>query len=275
MKKGKIFWLAVIAALVLVPTFAWAQAKKGTPTTTVSTTGLPATEPSFFVELYAGGGGASSVSNLIQNAGALGGNVNYPGAIAPYFLGGLKFGYWFTPYGTYGMTSMPDWMKYFGLYTDFSYQRLNFWYQQGTVNILHHQNGFSAGTDGSLITWAFMFAARYGFMEDSEVPFGRLQPYIAAGPAIFFTSQTPTINIGNVGFSPNAKDNVNLGLAVETGLRYFFNKSISAEASFKYRMVSVSSNFSQRLLNTNVNLNVDTKADFNLFSGQIGVAYHF
>ena len=131
MKKGKIFWLAVIAALVLVPTFAWAQAKKGT-TTTVSTTGLPATEPSFFVELYAGGGGASSVSNFIQGAGGVGWrNIDYPGAIAPYFLGGLKFGYWFTPYGTYGMTSMPDWMKYFGLYTDFSYQRLNFWYQHG------------------------------------------------------------------------------------------------------------------------------------------------
>ena len=96
------------------------------------------------------------------------------------------------------------------------------------------------------------------------MPFGRLQPYIAAGPAIFFTSQTPTINIGNSEFSPNAKDNVDLGFAVETGLRYFFTKSISAEASFKYRMVSVSSNFSQRLLNTNVNLNVDTKADFYL-----------
>ena len=91
-----------------------------------------------------------------------------------------------------------------------------------------------------------MFAARYGFMEDSEVPFGRLQPYIAVGPAIFFTSQTPTINIGNIGISPNAKDSVNVGLAVETGLRYFFNKSISAEASFKYRMVSVSNNYSHK-----------------------------
>ena len=50
MKKGKFLWMAVIAALVLVPTLAWAQA-------TISTTGLPATEPSFFVEIYAGGGG--------------------------------------------------------------------------------------------------------------------------------------------------------------------------------------------------------------------------
>ena len=53
MKKGKILWMAVIAALVLVPTMSWAQA-------TISTRGLPATEPSFFVEVYAGGGAASA-----------------------------------------------------------------------------------------------------------------------------------------------------------------------------------------------------------------------
>ena len=131
MKKGKFLWMAVIAALVLVPTLAWAQA-------TISTTGLPATEPSFFVEIYAGGGGATTVTNFIRNTrisnAALPINSNLPGTLAAYVIGGLKLGYWFTPYGTYGMTSMPDWMKYFGFYTDFSYNKLNFSNQRGTVS---------------------------------------------------------------------------------------------------------------------------------------------
>ncbi len=284
MKKGKILWMAVIAALVLVPTFAWAQAKKGTTTTptTVSTRALPATEPSFFVEIYGGGGSASSVSNFIQNVGVTGvalarPTFDLPGTIDPYVIGGLKFGYWFTPYGTYAMTSMPDWMKYFGFYTDFSYHKFSFGNQTGTYGIAGLSPAGTLGfdTDGSLITWAFMFAARYGFMQDSEVPFGRLQPYIAVGPAIFFTSQTPTINIGNIGISPNAKDSQNVGLAVETGLRYFFNRCISAEASFKYRTFHLSNTYGHRIFGTNTIVNADAKADFNLFSGQIGLAYHF
>ena len=59
MKKGKMIWLAVIAALVLVPTMAWAQAK--------TTTSMAAREPSFMVEIYAGGGAAIKSSSAIRS----------------------------------------------------------------------------------------------------------------------------------------------------------------------------------------------------------------
>ena len=123
MKKGKMIWLAVIAALVLVPTMAWAQAK--------TTTSMAASEPSFMVELYAAGAQPLSQQSLstvhyAHQFFVLPINTSFPGDIDPYFLGGLKFGYWFTPYGTYAIAGMPDWMKYFGFYTDFSYHKLNF-----------------------------------------------------------------------------------------------------------------------------------------------------
>jgi hypothetical protein len=273
MKKGKMLWMAVIAALVLVPTMAWAQA-------TISTKGLPATEPSFMVEIYAGGGGGTTVNNFIRSTRisniALPIQNNLPGNLDAYFLGGLKLGYWFTPYGTYGITSLPAWMQYFGFYFDFSYQKLNFANSRGTISfggIPVENVGFD--TDGSLMTFAFMFAGRYGFLADSEVPFGRLQPYVAVGPAIFVTNEKPTFNIDNFGFSPNNATQANVGLAVETGLRYFFNKSISVETSFKYRYATFKNDYTKNIGLSNIIATTEAKGDFNLLSAQIGVAYHF
>jgi opacity protein-like surface antigen len=176
---------------------------------------------------------------------------------------------------------MPEFMKYVGFYTDLSYHKLNHSNQHGTFNAFGVNGTFGFDTSGSLITWAFMFAGRYGFLPDSEVPFGRLQPYVAVGPAIFFSHQRPTVNQRFplvMGYTPGGQDNVNIGLAVESGLRYFFNKSVSMEASFKYRTATVSKNYSGIAGNAGrapVSYSLDTKSDLNLLSGQIGVAYHF
>ena len=175
-------------------------------------------------------------------------------------MAAVKLGYWFTPQGTYAASWYPEWMKYFGVYTDLSYQTLN------------HPNNVvtSAGTPlttgssfGYLWTWSFMLAGRFGLMPDDEVPFGRLQPYAAVGPGIFFSGQD--YNIG--GFTQGTKGSTDVGLVVEAGLRYFLAKNISAEASFKYRYFAPSYNFSP--FGTNV------QPQTNLFSGQLGLAYHF
>jgi hypothetical protein len=274
MKKGKMIWLAVIAALVLVPAMGWAQA---TPRTSMA-----ASEPSFMVELYVGGGSAMASSNFVREVKspflAVPINTNFPGGIDPYVIGGVKFGYWFTPYGTYAISGMPDWMKYFGFYTDFSYHKLNFGSQTGRWNVGAANGTANFETNGNLISWAFMFAGRYGFLPDSEVPFGRLQPYLAVGPTLFWSSQKPTVNItvpAVLGLSPATKDSFNVGLGVETGLRFFATRSISLEVSFKYRYVPTSHSFAGTIPGTAISYTADSKADLNLFSGQIGAAYHF
>ncbi len=273
MKKGKLICLAVLAALVLVPTMSWAQAKAA-----------PAlSEPSFFIELYLGGGGGLKQGDAIRQVSspflAVPISVNIPGNISPFVIGGLKFGYWFSPYGTYALGGLPDWARYFGFYTDFSYHKLDFGNQNGTWRLPAANGTFNADSSGSVATWAFMFAGRYGFLPDSQLPFGRVEAYLAVGPAVVFSDQKPTANVNvgaaRIGLSPTYKTSTNIGLAVETGARYFFNKAVSVQVSFKYRYFAPSYNFNGTLPGTPIVYNVNSKPDFNLFTGQVGVAYHF
>jgi opacity protein-like surface antigen len=212
-------------------------------------------EPSFYIEGYLGGGASSST----QNFNVPGFAANFTGDYNPYFLGGLKFGYWFTPQGTYA-ANYPDWMRYLGVYTDISYHSLDHPNNVLTVAGFPIATGNSSGW---VVTWAFMLAGRYGFLPDNEVPFGRLQPYIGVGPAIFFSGQD--YNFG--GFSGGSNNSTNLGLAAETGVRYFFTSNISAEASFKYRYFEPKYYFNP--------FGSTIEPQTNLFSGQLGLAYHF
>lgn len=239
-------WLALLlAVMILVPAMGGAQTQS-------STAGQPPTEPSFFLEGYVGAGASSSD---LKVSGA-----TFTGDFGTFFQGGKKFGYWFTPYGTHPVSWAREWTKYIGVYTDLSYHELNHPNNVVVSNGIPLANGNSFGW---VFTWAFMAAGRVGFLPDSEVPFGRLQPYVSFGPAIYFSGQD--FNIG--GFTGGSDSATNIGLATEGGLRYFIARNISAEASFKYRYFAP--NYYFRPFGTNV------QANMNLFTGQFGLAFHF
>jgi opacity protein-like surface antigen len=124
-----------------------------------------------------------------------------------------------------------------------------------------------------------MFAARYGFLPDSEVPFGRLQPYVAVGPAIMWSTQQPKLMVANTvfGVSPGSSSSTNIALAVDAGLRYMCLKNVSIDLSFKYRYATPSFSYSSSASGAPVLIPIsfDYKPTYNLFSGQLGVAYHF
>ncbi len=242
-----------------------------------------------------------------------------PGRLDPAVMGGLKIGTWFVKEGFLGY-DYPDCMKYFGFYLDFSYHRLNFRPQFGrtTVNDNPADTGFSNifSSEGSAATLAFMFAARYGFLPDSEVPFGRLQPYVAVGPAILFDSQNPSFQfmlgremkpvpgvsvrqpldgpISNILeiVKPGSQSTAVICLAAEAGVRWMCLKNVSVDVSFKYRYAAPSFTYNYNdlyhasdlaitsskldpvmLVNSRRSFTLDPS--FNLFSGQVGVAYHF
>ena len=240
-----------------------------------------------YVEGYLGGVGASNLSDSTTwnypTIPGFKGTYGVPGNPTAAVIGGIKLGTWFVPTGFLGY-NYPGWMKYFGFYTDFSFHRLVVRNAQGHETDYLNGN-FNATypvdfkSEGTVATWAFMFAARYGFLSDREVPFGRLQPYVAVGPAIMFSSQQPTINfttIGGGGPRTSGQSSTDIALAVDAGLRYMCLKNVSIDLSFKYRYANPSYSFSG-VDNTLGNAPVTYKYEpaYNLFSGQLGVAYHF
>jgi opacity protein-like surface antigen len=196
-------------------------------------------------------------------------------------IGGLKIGTWFVPTGFLGY-NYPDWMKYFGFYTDFSFHRLDTRREQHKGRDYDNGNlvgnfDFDFQSEGTVATWAFMFAARYGFFPDSEVPFGRLQPYVAVGPAIMFSTQSPNIKFnGGSEIEPGSAGSVDIALAVDAGVRYMCLKNVSIDLSFKYRYANPSYSYSGWDSTPGFGRTTFTYSPtYNLLSGQLGVAYHF
>jgi opacity protein-like surface antigen len=259
-----------------------------------------------YVEGYLGGTAAANMGQALTIKDIPGAGINgvtqdnhlqFPGTSDATVLGGLKLGTWFVKEGFAGYSGYPDWMKYFGFYTDFSYQKLELRSQSisGTTNItvpgafsFAYPNAGAFTSEGSIVTWAFMFAGRYGFFPDSEVPFGRLQPYVAVGPAIMFSSMSPKVNTLLVGppingfqdsnISGGSQASTNIALAVDAGIRIMALKNVSFDISFKYRYAQPSYTFSgidDAVLQLNAPATFKLNPVYSLFSGQLGVAYHF
>jgi hypothetical protein len=240
---------------------------------------------------------------------------NIPVRPEPAFLGGLKLGAWFDKSGVLAGIDFPNWMKYFGFYLDFSYHRLNLSKQLSDskfrlgldflgINFLNQQAFMNAEffSEGTAATLGFMFAARYGFLPTPEIPFGRLQPYIAVGPGILFATQQPalvfkggtvrtstrilggppipgTVDLDPFSLKPGSDAVATIALAVDAGLRWMVLKNVSFDLFFKYRYARpefhYSASFFDPITGTTLPVGFDLDPIFHLFSGQVGVAYHF
>jgi len=199
-----------------------------------------------------GGNFIPSTSVTATGAGALGPvpvgfGVKFKDvAFQPAVMGGLTVGYDFVNAGFAGY-AWPDWMKYFGVIVDFTYNKVEIRNQfvpvtgVATVNgvnvnniLFPHMNSnlfteVGASSNGSVAALAFLLYGHYGFFPDSEIAIGRVHPYVGVGPAIAWTS----LDLGPYGLG--TATSVNVALAVEGGIRFILLPNVTADLGFRYR----------------------------------------
>lgn len=190
------------------------------------------------------GGNFTANSDIKINGNSTGSNTSF----SPAVIGGATIGYDFVNAG-FGAYAWPDWMKYFSIATDITYNRLN-------VNSSSGNNGLAAALapgsrlEGSAFAWTWMLMAHYGFLPDSEIPTGRINPYIGVGPAIVWT----TIDGGSIGTGPvpatgvaggtfhsiGGASSTNIALVAEAGIRWVCFKQVSVDTAYRFRWLEPS-----------------------------------
>jgi hypothetical protein len=179
------------------------------------------------------GGNFPTNSNVNASLGPFNGTIDSLG-IRPSVIGGATIGYDFVNSG-FGAYAWPDWMKYFSFAMDITYNKLTINGGQrlsGNVQNINFANAVilpgNMKLKGYAFAWTFLFMAHYGFLPDSEVPAGRIHPYIGVGPAILWSGfENP---IGNGG-----ADAMNVALVVEPGIRWMCLSNVSIDTAMRYR----------------------------------------
>jgi hypothetical protein len=173
-------------------------------------------------------GGNFNNTNLDVTLGNL--NASTSVFVRPSVIGGATIGYDFVNAG-FGAYAWPDWMKYFSFAMDITYNKLELHQTYGALTPNSRLNGYE-------VAWTFLFMAHYGFMPDSEVPSGRINPYIGVGPALVWSGADFTVPgvRGNATYNTNfGTSAMNVALVVEPGIRWVAFKNVSIDTAFRYR----------------------------------------
>lgn len=204
-------------------------------------------------EMWVGGhigGNLVADSDVDVSAPGVSGTIRNIGRDAAV-IGGLQIGYNFVKEGFLGY-NYPDWMKYFSFAIDFTYNRMDIDSQRRPAVV----NGVALDINVPKIesyaaTLGFLFIGKYGFFPDSQVPFGRLVPYVGVGPAILFSG---------INAEGNSDSAVDICLLVEGGVKYYPLKNVSLDLAFRYRYAQPE--YSATVLGVPVDLKVDALHQF-------------
>jgi opacity protein-like surface antigen len=212
----------------------------------------------FYVGLYMGGSIAQNQNMDYKKGAILSSGGSLPEftlsncSFNPGVVGGLKFGYF--------LKSIP--YLGFEIETNFSPNRVS--QQNVNSNISINGRHYVTLTNDNWVNWTMAghIVGRYGFLKDSEVPFGRLQPYVGLGP-------------GFVVMYDRDDAAKNFSIDAMAGIRYMLLKNVSTYVEYKYdHQFSPEMESHEFMTNGAVGKGTAT-LPYDLHRIVVGVAYHF
>jgi opacity protein-like surface antigen len=220
----------------------------------------------WFGDLYLGG--AFTQNHDLTAAGALNGT---PLAITAQDLrfdssvmGGGRFGYW--------LNALP-----FGLALDVSYFEPSIRAQSVNTNVSLGGTSANVGplsfgkVNLSVTDLSFDLMLRWpGLLASPQFPNGRLQPYVAAGPALFFVTAKDSTNFGPPDHQ-SSSDTV-LGVKAGFGTTWMLTPSVGLFAEYRYTHFSPTFDFNTNLPGLS-RMKVET--DVNTHHVLVGVTFRF
>jgi opacity protein-like surface antigen len=182
--------LALICCILLLPTFAAASTPDGN---------------THYGEFWVGGQlGAVFTLDPSFDLPVLGSRSVQ---VDPAFSAGAIAGYNFC------MPHRQVWERYFGVAVDFQWNQFN--WNWGPFNAKGHQYALS-----------FLGRVQYPLMGSERFTFGRITPFLMAGPSIVWTD-----------FGGGWKTETDVGVVAEIGMEFFVIPHMSIGPSFRYRHV--------------------------------------
>ncbi len=171
-------------------------------------------------------------------------------------MGGGKLGYWLEAFPNLGIEAdayhfSPD------------SERNNVPISGNIAGVPVPARTVSLGADrASILVLGFHLMGRLRFLQSSELPNGRLQPYLGVGPGIFF-ADVSTFGV--------AHHDDTVGVQALAGLKVFLSRLVSLFGEYKF------SHFSSELLRIATDKGKSTKVTLDLNSHHLygGVALHF
>ena len=139
----------------------------------------------------------------------------------PAFIGGVTIGYDFVKEGYLGY-DWPNWMKYFSLALDVTYNDYNQPAQDVQAQQLPRKTPKGVVTikideaHGYMVMLSLELIAKYGFFPTPELSFGRLIPYVGIGPGLVFS----VVNTKSSFSGYPSSDSMEPAFFTEAGVRY-------------------------------------------------------
>jgi opacity protein-like surface antigen len=160
----------------------------------------------FYVGL---GGGANFVGPANWTIKVPGTTITRSVAVTSTPLLDAKFGYFFHQ------------LPYLGVESELMYTSNKMSESFRLARPIYNANTASFNGIFDNVSLVLRLMGRYGFLPDSEVPFGRLQPYVGIGPGLELV----------IGQNDTSKK---IALELSAGVKYMIFKNLSAYAEYKY-----------------------------------------